>query len=287
MGQLIFPKTDVILPIGNKIKSLTDPLIHYDIGGFGCTRIYDDQTMLTLSDRPDVLEALYYSGEVHCEDILTEMCPELLVNHYLLSTCRLSHTKLFKFLAACFNATYLFIFSKRKRNYYETYWFGCIHENEDYLRFCVNHTLLFDSFINYFLKESAKLIQTHQKNPTRRLFSDKELLAARLEFLQEKNRFEDYHRNGNLVKPGSSVFYDPRRQRYYLPLNHPVYFTAREMECAQWFGLGKSADEIAIILGVSRKTIENHLENMKKKLDSCKQTDLLRKLFSLKIIECY
>ncbi len=42
--------------------------------------------------------------------------------------------------------------------------------------------------------------------------------------------------------------------------------TPREMECGSWLLCGKTAKETASILGLSRRTIEDHLSSMKKKL---------------------
>jgi len=41
----------------------------------------------------------------------------------------------------------------------------------------------------------------------------------------------------------------------------------REMDCVHWYLKGKNSGEIAIILGISRRTVETHIENAKSKLD--------------------
>lgn len=40
----------------------------------------------------------------------------------------------------------------------------------------------------------------------------------------------------------------------------------REVECGKWLILGKTAEETATILGLSRRTVEDHLASMKVKL---------------------
>ncbi len=42
--------------------------------------------------------------------------------------------------------------------------------------------------------------------------------------------------------------------------------TPRERECGIWLILGKTAEETAAILGLSRRTVEDHLASMKVKL---------------------
>ena len=43
-------------------------------------------------------------------------------------------------------------------------------------------------------------------------------------------------------------------------------FSQREMHCIHWYLQGKNSGEIAIILGISRRTVETYIENIKIKL---------------------
>ncbi|MBY0545329.1 MAG: helix-turn-helix transcriptional regulator, partial [Gammaproteobacteria bacterium] len=45
------------------------------------------------------------------------------------------------------------------------------------------------------------------------------------------------------------------------------YLTKREIECIKWSIHGKSAEEIAVIVNISRRTVETHLENIKIKFN--------------------
>ena len=56
--------------------------------------------------------------------------------------------------------------------------------------------------------------------------------------------------------------------------------TARETECGQWLLLGKTAEETAAILGLSRRTIEDYLASMKKKLGCNNKVQLAIELTS-------
>lgn len=49
--------------------------------------------------------------------------------------------------------------------------------------------------------------------------------------------------------------------------------------------MGKGASEIAIILAISARTVEQHLLNVKKKLQCSKVTDIVRVLISLDLVE--
>lgn len=53
------------------------------------------------------------------------------------------------------------------------------------------------------------------------------------------------------------------------------YLTERESECLKWVIHGKTSDEIAIILSISRRTVEMHLNRMKEKFNCHKLTQLV------------
>lgn len=66
-------------------------------------------------------------------------------------------------------------------------------------------------------------------------------------------------------------------EKYYLqgPFQG-VYLTRREVECLYWLSQGKSAEETAIILFISKRTIEKHFENIKLKLDCRNKYQLIK-----------
>ncbi|HYP58419.1 MAG TPA: LuxR family transcriptional regulator [Beijerinckia sp.] len=60
------------------------------------------------------------------------------------------------------------------------------------------------------------------------------------------------------------------RKRRLLHLDKPL--TRREREIMQWVAIGKSDDEIADILSISRETVTSHVEGAKKKLGAARRT---------------
>lgn len=50
-----------------------------------------------------------------------------------------------------------------------------------------------------------------------------------------------------------------------------LYLTERELQCVNYLSLGKTAEEIAIILNISKRTVETHIQHIKKKLDCYNQ----------------
>src|SRR3989338_8040869 len=50
-----------------------------------------------------------------------------------------------------------------------------------------------------------------------------------------------------------------------------LYLTVREYECVDYLIRGKTAEEIAIILNISKRTVETHVQNIKRKMNCYNQ----------------
>ncbi|MER8963551.1 LuxR family transcriptional regulator [Mesorhizobium sp. M0701] len=61
--------------------------------------------------------------------------------------------------------------------------------------------------------------------------------------------------------------------------------SVREKECILWTARGKSSWEIGVILGISVNTVNFHIKNVKKKLDTASRTAAAIKAANLRIIE--
>lgn len=50
-----------------------------------------------------------------------------------------------------------------------------------------------------------------------------------------------------------------------------LYLTKRELQCINYLSRGKTAEEIAIILNISKRTVETHIKNIKTKMNCFNQ----------------
>lgn len=62
--------------------------------------------------------------------------------------------------------------------------------------------------------------------------------------------------------------------------NDPI-FTEKEIECACHLLLGKTAYEISVVMNISKRTVEKHIENMKDKVGVEKKSSLIAALYSM------
>ena len=54
-----------------------------------------------------------------------------------------------------------------------------------------------------------------------------------------------------------------------------VYFTKREVECMVWLMRGRTFRDVAKIIGVSHRTVEEYVNNMRRKLHCRNKVELI------------
>lgn len=81
----------------------------------------------------------------------------------------------------------------------------------------------------------------------------------------------------------------PSHSRFYLPYfeGTGVYLTLRELECIKWLSLGKTGSEVAIIMGISNRTANEHIKNIKSKFNCNTLFQLGKKVTDYHTLEFY
>jgi DNA-binding NarL/FixJ family response regulator len=64
-----------------------------------------------------------------------------------------------------------------------------------------------------------------------------------------------------------------------------VALNERELECLTWSGRGKTSPEIAVILGLSKRTVNFHIENACRKLNVATRTEAVAKASAGRLID--
>lgn len=73
---------------------------------------------------------------------------------------------------------------------------------------------------------------------------------------------------------------------YYLTPHYPhVYFTRREAECFFWVVQGFTLSQAAFEMGLSARTVEFYMKNMKLKLQCTNKKDLLDRVLQSSLLQ--
>jgi DNA-binding CsgD family transcriptional regulator len=70
-----------------------------------------------------------------------------------------------------------------------------------------------------------------------------------------------------------------KSKKYYLGDQYKdIYFTQRQIECMVLFLQNKTNEEVGVIMGISKKTVEAHSIKMKEKLNCFSKKELIEKI---------
>lgn len=95
--------------------------------------------------------------------------------------------------------------------------------------------------------------------------------------IKKTNRLTDLPVTSITDNPKQLVLSEAAHAELYFKNFNQFYLTKNERACLYWLCQGKSADMIAKILKVTRKTIERHIASAKSKYDCCTQFQLGQK----------
>lgn len=151
---------------------------------------------------------------------------------------------------------------KENADYKEIYYFASHKTNYKINYFYLNNLDLLEKFTYYFKEKAAKLIKLHEsfKLDTPNIYAKKAIPDLDSADLRRK------------------FFSEIQHTKFY---SNNYFLRQRELECIKWLSRGKSFHEIAKILEISERTVETHINNVKKKLNCYKSTELIQKLNSL------
>lgn len=264
MSNIILPKTDIMLSSCKQVAKICQPLRKLGIVGFSYTRVYDDGTFIDVSDSANVIEGFYYDFSEIYQHYSPDISPEMLRGEYTLCSAGNGDNEALNFLRDNFNIDNILVLVKRKKNYFEVYNFAPNKDNGGIINFYLNNLNVLQTYTYYFLDNAKDII--HQYETDKVIRPNKSLQTI----TEDK-------------KEGSKDF-DINRF-YFNNMDDKAYLTKREVEFLNWCAKGKSMEEIAMILNVSKRTAESHINNIKNKLGCYKQSDLIRKAYQLRLCE--
>ena len=166
------------------------------------------------------------------------------------------HTKRFEF----YKRFYIF---KKTDDYIEAYGFICEPDNPKPLQYCIEHIELLERFIQYFRYRAHQLLEDCHKS---RYALDKDLY---------------------LTKPQANSETDPTLMSLLQcnAISDPaerMNATPAEAKCLQTLAQGNTMKEAARIIGISPRTVEQHISNLRHKVGAHSGKHLVRMYHEMK-----
>ncbi len=245
------------------VRNICRPLERLYIHGFYLMRVYDDNTFIDLTvDNP---WSRFFFNQLFQEIYTVEDFMELIYRDrdWYLWTPSEENSIIQDGVSYGFeNGIVLY---EKFSNYIQLAGFYSEKTCNAVTQMLINNLNVLRSFVDYFIGESQDIINSI--NRKRILLPQKYQIFSPIEYSKE----------------GSLDFLS---KKFFLGQSYGNrYLSYREIVTLQWLLAGKSAEEVAIILGISKRTVEAHIANMKKKLDCCKLSQLIHKATVLNIHE--
>ena len=245
-----------------QIDRIVTPLTHaLGVKHFRYLKLYGDGSRVLLSNYPDCTRYIYETDRYRQMWFDGEFPQYLIKGWYAWNINRLSDDSkeeetFEKELNHQLSLYHGVTFVSPGLNYYEIFSF----DMESSIIYQADKNL-FSRFMFYFKDQANKLIE--------RAEHEKILISL-------KQNLFNISLNKNAIA-GAEFLENTQINRYYLRGQYSnVYLTAKEAQYIYWLIQGKTAEETAVIESVQTKTVQCHLENIRRKLGCYKQTQLVR-----------
>lgn len=264
-GGLILPKTDIMLSSSSFISEICKPLRKLGITSFSYTRVYEDGTFMDLSDNCKMLDFFYYKSDLY-KYYTPDVNPSIIGDGFFLLKS-LGENKCTEVMREELDIDNVMVFVNKHRKFYEVFNFASCKGNDSIVSLYFHNSATLKDFTFYFRDKAFNLIKEFEKDKIIR----QQLIID--------NKYNNYNISINILENLSI-------DRFYIGDKYnSEYLTYKEAVCIYWCSEGKSVKEIADILSMSEKIVQDHLEKSKLKLKAFKQTDLIRKATELGIVQ--
>ncbi len=255
----ILPEKHYSLNISEDISSICEPLFKsHGIKHFTYFRCYDDGSAYTLISHRDV-----YSHHMNSEYIVAPNINDNLLDqkfHYFaMPELEDGFSQAVYDYNSLFSIKYPIYLFERYENYFDLFIYSHVSNNSSSINFFLNNMNILENFKFYFKDKAKKLINESQKN---KIFLPNHM----------KPNFGGMR---NILSKEKSETIIPKR--FLIAGNNgETYLSARELDTIQHLANGYTAKQTGKEAGLSPRTIESYLENIKHKLGVHKKSDIIK-----------
>ena len=246
-----------LLSKSNDIEELISPLNQYlKINYFNYVRILNGGKRTLLSNKPEYIQNFYETFkynekniidiESHCKDTFFtwDMC---------------QNQKTFIDAKNYYNIANGITLIKPQEDYLDLYYFGTTKDNYNACELYASSIHMFERFILYFINRASELID----------FSENHYFC-----LESKNHINNSYNMISVIL--DEISKDKNFKLSNLIEKTHIELTHKESLCAIYILLQMSGLEISKVMGLSQRTIEYHINNMKNKLCCFSKNQLMK-----------
>lgn len=240
------------------VDELCAPLFNaFGITHFGCLRIFENGHILRIANKDGWTQSYFQHGFYNDLDLYSMKHVPMNEQrfHSLSGIPQSEHCQM---LYSEFNIWNFLLVYERLSTYGDVWFFGTTRENTQIINFYLNNLNVLQHFIHYFKGKAEHLFDIRDSS---------KLILAKINPLKE-TIIEEVD-SQNFIKKIS-------HSKHYLNGKYSGKFLSRrEAECLFFFAQGRSMREIGEHFGLSPRTVETHINNIKIKLDCHTKGELI------------
>lgn len=242
------PENDnILLTAENEIKQICNPVINeLDLAYYSYGQFYDDGKCILLSTNKNVFlnhfekEYQLTIAPQNTNPVQKKIYNLILIDNELPEIIADEHN--------LFGHGVMLDIIKKHRGYYEMFCYVAKQDALDPANKFLNSLDKLDRFSEYFLEKTHALIRNDNNSIIELPTSMKPSING--SFKEEKEIYSIYYRE------------------------QAITLSKRQIECLSFLTMGKTTKEIALILEISIKTVEDHIKVLKLKLNCNKKSEL-------------
>lgn len=257
--------------LADDINSICKPLTEFDITFFHYVRKFKDNSRINISNKPKWIEH-FYNKKFYLAGSLQGKNEFYDSSYFLWET--LKEQEIYVDAREYFGVDHGITIIKTLPDSVEFIHFGADRHNQQVINFYLSNIDFLNRFTLYFKEQAKHLINRALLN---------KIYPPSLNSNPSRDDLKII--NHGLIKislPKQQEFLRATRIKHYhlhSPYG-PVNITEHEMVCLLGLLEGETASEIAARLGKSKRTIETHLDHIKRKLDCNTKSELIKKLIA-------
>lgn len=262
------------------LEEICKPLLSFDIHHFTYLKQYDDGGRLGISNKPQWI-ADYYNMNLFQSSLFEEKPStyqaksDIWIGDYDLEVYH--HGKLY------YNTGHSISITEPRKDACDFFLFATTPYNSKAINFLAGNMDILYHFITYFKDRACSALK--------KIHSNKLIIQP----IRQSN-------NVKQMSPYNAYYQSMHERKKLFYKTTPIYkytfesdgfagvkISQRELDCIVYLLDNKTAAETAILMNVSRRTVEQYLENIKIKLDCSTKSELYTKLVtnkSLQSIRC-
>lgn len=272
---------NILITAANKVARICKPLVNnLDVVTFRYARIYEDGSKFILSNNTDYLRFLYEEGHyINTWYDNGKPASQFVPGCHFWAIDKLATNENENWVGNELNKQFKYsdgmFYCFKQTDFVELFDFFSSNSNI----YFINKKLLY-RFMLYF-KEQAKTLM--QKGENERIYTlqninSKQRNSEKIDEIKFINStpIKQSSLNQNIL----DLHQTENQRPFFNNIDiHGICFSNREKQILNYLPQGKTAKQIALILGISYRTVERHLENIRIKTNINSRSELIEKIF--------